>query len=50
MVRALANPEARRVLAPFVGQERTVSQAAAELGISVNALLVRVRRFVDWGF
>ncbi len=49
MVRALADPEARRVLAPFVGQERTVSQAAAELGMDGNALLMRVRRFVRLG-
>lgn len=46
MARALADPEVRRVLVPFVGQERTVSRAAAELGMGVNALLVRVRRFV----
>ncbi len=49
MVRALSDPEARRVLAPFVGQERTVSQAAAELGMDGNALLMRVRRFVRLG-
>lgn len=49
MARALADPEVRRVLVPFVGQERTVSRAAAELGMGVNALLVRVRRFVRLG-
>jgi DNA-binding Lrp family transcriptional regulator len=38
-----------RFLAPFLGRERTVTQAAAELGCTPNAMLYRVRRMVDVG-
>lgn len=44
MARALADPEVRRVLAPFMKRERTIKEAASELGLSLNAMLYRVRR------
>ena len=39
----------RRLLEPFIGRERSVSAAAKELGIAVDALSYRVRRFVAFG-
>lgn len=42
----LANPEARRRMAPFVGRERTTSEAAEILGISTQALTYWVKKFL----
>ena len=39
----------RRWLEPFMGRERSVSAAARELGVAVDALSYRVRRFVKLG-
>ena len=39
----------RRLLEPFMGRERSVSAAARELGVAVDALSYRVRRFVKLG-
>lgn len=39
----------RRLLEPFIGRERSVSQAAKELGVAVDALSYRIRRFVTLG-
>jgi hypothetical protein len=47
--RALSDPEVRRVLAPFIGVERTVKDVARELGWKLNPLLLRVRRLVKLG-
>lgn len=47
--RALADPEVRRILAPFMGQACTVKSAAAQLGLGLNATLLRVRRLVRLG-
>ncbi|SMB97091.1 helix-turn-helix domain-containing protein [Deinococcus hopiensis] len=41
--------EQLRLLAPFMGQERTVSQVAAHLGLSVTATYKAVARFVGLG-
>lgn len=47
--RALTLPERLRFFEPFLGRELTVKQAAAEAGCTLNAMFVRVRRFVGWG-
>lgn len=49
MAAILTDPNRVRFLRPFVGRDATVSQVAAELEISPNALLYRVRRMVDAG-
>ena len=46
---ALANPEAQRFLAPFIGRERTVGEAAKALGVSANSLLYRVGKLESLG-
>lgn len=38
-----------RFFYPFVGKEKTVSQAAAEIGCKLNAMHYRVRTFVEAG-
>lgn len=48
-VAILTDPHRVRFLRPFLGREMTVSQVAAELEVSPNALLYRVRRMVDDG-
>jgi len=47
--RALVDPETRQYLAPFVWRERRVSDVAAELGVTTNAVLYRVRQFLRLG-
>jgi hypothetical protein len=37
--------QARRFLEPFIGQERTVSEVAAELHVHMSSVLYRVRQF-----
>lgn len=39
----------RKFLEPFMARERSISEVANELGISVEALAYRVRRFVTLG-
>ncbi len=41
--------QARRFLAPFIGQERTVSEVAAELHVHMSSVLYRVRQFIRLG-
>lgn len=48
-VAILTDPNRVRFLVPFLGRDATVSQVAAELEVSPNALLYRVRRMVDAG-
>lgn len=43
--RLLTNPAARQLLEPFIGFERTVTQAAQEAGCSVQRLMYRVEQF-----
>ncbi len=43
----VADPARSRFLHPFLGRALTVSEAAAELDCSPNAMLYRVRRMVD---
>jgi hypothetical protein len=40
---------ARRFLTPFIGQERTVSEVAAELQVHMSSVLYRVRQFIRLG-
>lgn len=47
--RVLADLRARRFLEPFIAQERTVSEVAAELGVDMSSVLYRVRQFVRLG-
>lgn len=42
----IADPERSRFLGPFLGRESTVTQAAAQVGCSPNAMLYRVRRML----
>lgn len=46
---ALADPEIRRVLAPFIKAEHTIKEAALELGLGLNATLYRTRRLEKLG-
>ena len=41
---ALADPKTQRFMEPFMARERSVSQAAHELGIATNSLLYRVKK------
>lgn len=43
----LADPIRSRFLGPFLGRERTVTEAAAEVGCTPGAMLYRVRRMVQ---
>lgn len=45
----LMNPTTLRQLAPFLGRERSVSQAAREMGELPNTVLKRVQRFLRVG-
>lgn len=45
----LASPDHLRFLAPFVGQERTLSDVARELGVPLSTLYRRVQRYVRLG-
>ncbi|WP_309130860.1 hypothetical protein [Brevibacterium sp.] len=45
----LLNPEYRRHLVPFLGQERSIGQTAALLGERVERVAHRVHRLVDCG-
>ena len=47
--RLLTNPTSRSLLEPFIGSEKSVTQAAIELGCSVQRLLYRVRQFQEAG-
>lgn len=47
--RALADPDTRRYLEPFLGRERSVRDAARDLNSHLNPVLMRVRRFVRLG-
>lgn len=42
---ALMNPRTLRQLEPFLDRERTVLEAAREIGVKPNTMLARVRRF-----
>lgn len=44
--RIVADPTRSRFLHPFLGRERTVSEAAAELGCAADVMLYRVRRML----
>ncbi|MFT4166376.1 MAG: helix-turn-helix domain-containing protein [Microlunatus sp.] len=44
--RIVADPVRSRFLHPFLGRERTVSEAAAELGCRTDVMLYRVRRML----
>lgn len=46
---ALMDPEKLRHIAPFIGTEKSVSEAANEIGERPNTTLKRVRRFVELG-
>lgn len=45
----LSDPRSAAFFKPFLAQERTVSQAAAELGCHLNTLLYRVQVLLDAG-
>ncbi|MEZ4605497.1 MAG: hypothetical protein R2880_04975 [Deinococcales bacterium] len=45
----LMNPRSLRLLEPFIAQEKTISQAATELKVKPNSLLVKVKRFMALG-
>ena len=47
--RLLSDLEAVRRLEPFMKRERTLSEAAEELGVKLPALLYHVKKFVDLG-
>jgi len=47
--RLLTDPTSRTLLEPFIGFEKSVTQAAGELGCSVQRLHYRVRQFQDAG-
>lgn len=47
--RVLVDPEARAFFTPFVWRERRVKDVAAELGVTLNAVLYRVRQFLRLG-
>lgn len=47
--RVVTDPRARRFLEPFVGQERTVKDVAAELRVDMSSVLYRVRQFIRLG-
>lgn len=47
--RLLSDDAATRFLEPFLGRERSASQAARELGVPLDTLLYRVKRFLDAG-
>ncbi len=46
---ALVDPTTLRHLAPFLGRDRSVAEAARETGEKPNTTLRRVRRFADLG-
>lgn len=46
---ALIDPYTLRQLEPFLGRERSVSEAARETGAKPNTVLARVRRFLRLG-
>ena len=48
-MRALSDPHTRLYFEPFLRGSQTVSEVALELNQSVNAVLMRVRRFVRLG-
>jgi DNA-binding transcriptional ArsR family regulator len=45
----LADPARARHLAPFIGQERTLSEAARQLEIRPSALLYHLQRLIEHG-
>lgn len=47
--RLLSDPRSVRFFEPFLGRERTVSQAADEVGVSLDTMLYRVRRLLAAG-
>ncbi|PYE55668.1 ArsR/SmtB family transcription factor [Deinococcus yavapaiensis] len=47
--RVLVDPDARAFFTPFVWRERRVGDVAEELGVTVNAVLYRVRQFLRLG-
>lgn len=47
--RVVTDVQARRFLEPFIGQERTVSEVAAELNVHMSTVLYRVRQFIRLG-
>lgn len=46
---ALMKQEVQRALAPFMGEEKTVTQAALEANIEANTMYVQVRRLLELG-
>jgi hypothetical protein len=47
--RVLLDPVARRYFEPFIGQERSIKQAAQEIGVKANTLLYATRRLCQLG-
>ena len=47
--RLLSDPRTVRYFEPFLARERTVSQAADEVGVSLDTMLYRVRRLLAAG-
>ena len=47
--RLLTHPESLRLLEPFIGFERSATQAAQKLGCSVERLLYRIKQFEQSG-
>jgi len=47
--RLVADPHAARFLEPFMGQERTASPVASELGVKVSSMLYRIQQLLDLG-
>ncbi|MBA2664529.1 MAG: helix-turn-helix transcriptional regulator, partial [Chloroflexi bacterium] len=45
----LVDPDERRYFEPFLGRERTVTEAARELGVPPNGMRYRVRRMAKLG-
>ncbi len=45
----VGDPIRSRFLRPFLGRERTVTEAATEVGCTPNTMLYRVRRMLDVG-
>jgi hypothetical protein len=47
--RLLSDPATTRYLEPFLGRERSASEAAAELGVRIDTLLYRIGKFLAAG-
>lgn len=47
--RFVADPKVARFLEPFMGQERSASAVAYELGVKVSSMLYRINQLLDLG-